>query len=161
MKQIGEKTAVIGLICALTVAVLPFSSSAGETASDEIRSTGPCMGEEGFSDAWLDRTHVYLNRILCQPSVWFDNFFGEQRVGDEWPGSLVSWKNSYRLGYAEASSHTDWVRMDEKAGIECSESGWDSTMQAYPSVVDTKTDRYLFYNGNGFGAAGFGCAVWE
>jgi hypothetical protein len=34
-------------------------------------------------------------------------------------------------------------------------------MIAYPHVVDTGYGRYLFYNGNGFGAAGFGYAVWR
>lgn len=59
------------------------------------------MGEGGFSKAWLDMTHIYINRILCQPSVWFDNFFGEQRVGEEWPGTLVRWKNDYRFDEKE------------------------------------------------------------
>lgn len=96
-----NNTIFIGLLWFFLVLGPPSFALAVDIPQDDIRSTGPCMGEEGFADAWLDRTHVYLNKILCQPSVWFDNFFGEQRVGNEWPGSLVTWKNSYRLDEKE------------------------------------------------------------
>ncbi len=69
--------------------------------------------------------------------------------------------DSYQIGYAESKNAIDWERKDEKAGIEYSESGWDSTMQTYPSVIDFKTNRYLFYNGNGFGKSGIGLATYE
>jgi len=67
---------------------------------------------------------------------------------------------TYRIGYAESRDAKNWTRMDEMAGIDYSATGWDSTMQTYPSVVDTPHGRYLFYNGNGFGATGIGCAKW-
>ena len=38
---------------------------------------------------------------------------------------------------------------------------WDSTMQTYPSVVNTPHGKYLFYNGNGFGKTGMGVARWQ
>ena len=68
---------------------------------------------------------------------------------------------AYKIGYAESRDARAWTRMDERAGIEYSAEGWDSTMQTYPSVVDTPHGRYLFYNGNGFGATGIGCARWH
>jgi hypothetical protein len=69
--------------------------------------------------------------------------------------------DSYRIGYAEADDPINWKRDDAKAGITLSTEGWDSKMQAYPAVITVDGNRYLFYNGNGFGVAGFGCAVWE
>ena len=69
--------------------------------------------------------------------------------------------DSYRIGYAEAGDPVHWSRDDAKAGIACSPEGWDSKMQAYPAVATVEGNKYLFYNGNGFGAAGFGCAIWE
>jgi hypothetical protein len=33
-------------------------------------------------------------------------------------------------------------------------------MVAYPAVLDLRRRMLLFYNGNGFGVAGFGCAEW-
>jgi hypothetical protein len=69
--------------------------------------------------------------------------------------------NSYRIGYAEAQNPVEWKRDDARAGIDVGPDEWDSKMLAYPSVVDIKEGRYLFYNGNGFGVNGFGCAVAE
>jgi len=70
-------------------------------------------------------------------------------------------KDSYRIGYAESTNAVDWERMDEKAGIEYSQKGWDSKMQTYPAVVEHNEKKYLFYNGNGFGKTGIGLAVYE
>ena len=67
--------------------------------------------------------------------------------------------NSYRIGYAESKDNLTWERRDEQAGLELSESGWDSEMLANPYLVDYQDKRYLFYNGNGFGRSGFGYAL--
>ncbi len=64
----------------------------------------------------------------------------------------------YKLAYAESENGIDWVRMDEKLNLKLSETGWDSEMMAYPSVVKYKKKTYLFYNGNNFGYDGFGYA---
>jgi hypothetical protein len=71
--------------------------------------------------------------------------------------------NSYRIGYAEAFADdpTKWLRNDSIAGILLGPEDYDRKMQAYPAVIDVDDRRYLFYNGNGFGAAGFCGAVWE
>lgn len=61
-----------------------------EPPGEDTFTEGPCMGEEGFGGEgnWLDRTHAYLNRQLCQPAVWFDGFFGEERTDEEgYPGT--------------------------------------------------------------------------
>jgi hypothetical protein len=68
---------------------------------------------------------------------------------------------SYRIGYAEGQSPVKWLRDDTKAGIEFAKDGWDSKMQAYPAIMTVDGNTYMFYNGNGFGATGFGCAIWE
>jgi hypothetical protein len=67
--------------------------------------------------------------------------------------------NSYHIGYAESVDNISWERKDELAGIELSAEGWDSEMVAYPYIVDYLDRRYMFYNGNGFGRAGFGYAL--
>jgi hypothetical protein len=67
----------------------------------------------------------------------------------------------YRLGYAESVDGYTWVRKDEEVGIDVSESGWDSEMIAYPSVIKYKDRVYLFYNGNNLGETGFGYAILE
>jgi predicted GH43/DUF377 family glycosyl hydrolase len=68
---------------------------------------------------------------------------------------------SYRLGYAESVDGLNWERMDDKVGITVSGSGWDSEMMEYAWVFDAQGERYMFYNGNGYGKTGFGLAVLE
>lgn len=68
---------------------------------------------------------------------------------------------SYRIGYAESADGLSWRRLDHQDGIEVSDSGWDSEMIAYAYVFDAEGERYMLYNGNGYGATGIGLAVLE
>ena len=68
---------------------------------------------------------------------------------------------SYRLGYAESPDGVQWTRKDDEVGITVSETGWDSEMICFSSVVDAGGKRYMFYNGNNHGEGGFGYAVLE
>lgn len=68
---------------------------------------------------------------------------------------------AYRLGYAESAEGVHWTRRDALSGIEPSAFGWDSEMICYPHVFDHQGQRYLLYNGNGYGASGIGLAVLE
>jgi hypothetical protein len=67
----------------------------------------------------------------------------------------------YRTGYAESENGVDWTRLDDLAGIGCSDDGWDSMMVAYPCVYEHRGKKHMLYAGNGFGEAGFGYAVLE
>jgi len=67
----------------------------------------------------------------------------------------------YRLGYAESNDGLNWIRKDNEVGIDVSESGWDSEMICYCSIIDVAGRRYMFYNGNNYGETGFGVAVFE
>lgn len=69
--------------------------------------------------------------------------------------------DSYRVGYASSLDLIEWKREDEKAGIGPSADGWDSTMIAYPCVVNVREKILMFYCGNGFGREGFGYAELE
>lgn len=68
---------------------------------------------------------------------------------------------SYRIGYAESEDGLSWRRLDEEVGIDVSVSGWDSEMISYAFVFDAEGQRYMLYNGNGYGATGIGLAVLE
>ena len=68
---------------------------------------------------------------------------------------------TYRIGYADSPDGIAWTRRDGAAGIDISASGWDSEMIEYPFVFDHKGERYMLYNGNGYGKTGFGLAVLE
>ena len=65
----------------------------------------------------------------------------------------------YRIGYALSKDGKGWELELENAGIEVSSDGWDSEMIEFPFVFDHKGERYMFYNGNGYGKTGFGLAV--
>lgn len=67
----------------------------------------------------------------------------------------------YRIGYAESDDGIDWTRKDDEAGIGTSDEGWDSEMVAYPYVFEHDGQKYMLYNGNGYGKTGFGYAVLE
>jgi hypothetical protein len=70
---------------------------------------------------------------------------------------------SYRLGYAESLDGENWQRKDDLVGIHKSENpeDFDYQMINYAHYYEHHTKKHLLYNGNGFGAAGFGYAVWE
>lgn len=64
-------------------------------------------------------------------------------------------KKSYKLGYAESTCGKKWkINNNLLRGLEKSKDGWDSEMICYTA----KFNKYLFYNGNGFGQSGIGVA---
>jgi hypothetical protein len=65
----------------------------------------------------------------------------------------------YCIGYAKSLDGEGWEIDNSKAGINVSDLGWDSEMVCYPYVFNHKGNRYMLYNGNGFGKTGFGLAV--
>lgn len=70
---------------------------------------------------------------------------------------------SYRLGYAESLDGVNWTRKDDQVGIAKSENpdDFDYQMINYAHYYTHQGKKYLLYNGNGFGTAGFAYAVWE
>lgn len=88
------------------------------------------------------------------------------RIGERWHMWFsyrygLNFRNAergYRMGYAWSDDLRSWNRDDSLGGIGVSDSGWDSEMICYPIVFALDGDYYMYYNGNGFGADGFGCA---
>lgn len=68
---------------------------------------------------------------------------------------------TYRIGYAHSTSGKSWKLQLDDAGIDVSQTGWDSEMIEYPFVFDHNGQRFMLYNGNGYGKTGFGLAVLE
>lgn len=66
---------------------------------------------------------------------------------------------SYRIRYATSKDGINWERQDQLAGIDVSDSGWDSQMICYPYIFDHAGQRYMLYNGNSYGKTGFGLAI--
>ncbi len=93
----------------------------------------------------------YGQRIISRPSIIID---------DDGYKMWYSYKVNflYRIGYAESSNGIDWIRKDDEVGIDVSTTGWDSEQIEYPFVFDHNAERYMLYNGNGYGKSGFGLA---
>lgn len=70
-------------------------------------------------------------------------------------------QRGYRIGYAQSDDLINWNRSDDLAGIDVSDSGWDSEMVAYPHVFELAGSLYMMYLGNEVGRYGFGLAVLE
>ncbi len=68
---------------------------------------------------------------------------------------------AYRIGYAESLDGIKWERKDELMGIDVSTEGWDSEMIEDAFIFDHNKDRYMVYNGNGYGKTGVGLAMME
>jgi len=66
---------------------------------------------------------------------------------------------NYTIGYAESPDGARWTRLDDRAGIARSDTGWDSEMICYPAIHQHGAATYMFYSGNGVGRGGLGYAV--
>lgn len=111
--------------------------------------------------AWAVHDHICI-----QPDFTLEYSIGRPAVVHD--GNLYrmwyairAYNQPYRIGYAESSDGITWTRHDDQAGIAASPQGWDSEMICYPNVVTLNGTRLMFYNGNGHGRSGFGCAVLE
>jgi len=78
---------------------------------------------------------------------------------DMWFSYRGGGASRYRIGYAEQAPGGGWTLRLGEAGIDVSADGWDSEMIEYPFVFDHPGERFMLYNGNGFGRTGFGLAV--
>lgn len=89
---------------------------------------------------------------ITVPSIWQED--GIYKV----IYSIRSVSKEYRLGYGESKDGIQFTRMDDKVGIDVSESGWDSEMICFSNRFTYKDKTYLFYVGNHYGQGGLGYA---
>lgn len=74
------------------------------TAAEVIELS--CRDDQDRPESWLDRTHSYLSRKLCEPAAWFDGFFGTDRAYEETPiGSFFRVRNSMIWDESEDFGH--------------------------------------------------------
>jgi predicted GH43/DUF377 family glycosyl hydrolase len=90
---------------------------------------------------------------ISRPSVFREN--------DQFKMWYSTKGENYKIGYAESIDGVNWVRKDKLSGISTSERGWDSEMVEYPHVLEINSQKYMLYNGNGYGLNGFGIAIFE
>jgi len=107
-----------------------------------------CVGYDEFTDA-IGRPTVYKDGDLYKMYFSYRNATNYR----------TDVERSYRIGYAESKDGLVWDRKDELAGIERSTEGWDALMMDYCHIFPFRDQWVMLYNGNGFGASGFGYAT--
>lgn len=80
------------------------------------------------------------------------------RIGGHYHMWYCARGDRYRLGWARSADGYRWHRDDAAVSLTPTPSGWDEEMQAYPSVLYRGGRWWMLYNGNGYGATGFGLA---
>ncbi|MEQ9879699.1 glycosylase [Pectobacterium aroidearum] len=109
----------------------------------------------------LITSRIEEDEAQASPDVFYANgkyhMFFCYRYSEHYRGK----KHGYRIGYAWSSDLIDWHRDDEKAGIDVSETGWDSEMISYPHVFELDGKVYMAYLGDQVGRYGFGLAQLE
>ena len=103
----------------LTLIFLLISWIYPESAlADEIKikdKTNVCEQLNAEEDGWLDDAHTYLSIQFCEPSVWFDSFFSDERMDEEVrAGTRVRWKHDYVLTEGGTWEYTTEVRASFK-----------------------------------------------
>jgi hypothetical protein len=102
-----------------------------------------------------DQEAIARPTVLLRDGV-YHMWYSYRRSTDFRDGS-----GSYRIGYSRSEDGEHWLRYDEYAGLPESKDEWCSTMQCYPYLLEVEDRLLMFYNGNGFGQTGIGCAWWE
>jgi hypothetical protein len=111
--------------------------------------------------------HNWLRKDLAVPyELGIAQAFSRPTVARNAQGGYEMWFSyrsgtgeTYRIGYAISKDGSFWELALNEVGIDVSSEGWDSEMIEYPFVFDHEGQRYMLYNGNGYGETGFGLAV--
>ena len=136
------------------------------SSKERIYKIGHAKSDDGIS--WIKEGRQLIDDKLnvneCQalPTViHFDDKYHMLFCYRHAIGFRNNKDNGYRIGYAISNDLESWTRNDEEAGIDLSESGWNSEMLCYLHMFLCNKNIYLLYNGNEFGRFGFGLAVLE
>ena len=69
----------------------------------------PCdrgLDSYDYKKSWYDDTQIYINSRFCEPALWFDNFFANDRVFDEGvAGTYVRWRHEFTQDEEESFSY--------------------------------------------------------
>ncbi len=65
----------------------------------KVNPKDPCdRGQDtyDYETSWYDESQIYINSRFCEPALWFDNFFGNDRVFLEGAaGTYIRWRNDF------------------------------------------------------------------
>jgi len=83
-----------------------------DNAAGRVPSTDNTAGPVPSADnGWVDRTHSLVEKDLFQTVVWFDHFFGDERMEiTEPPESFLRWINELRWDQEERFTFRSTIR---------------------------------------------------
>lgn len=89
----------------------------------KINLDDPCdrgLDTYSYEKSWYDETQIYVNSSFCEPALWFDNFFGSDRVFDEGvAGTYIRWRNDFSYDEEEYLNFTSDLSFSiELPGLE-------------------------------------------
>ena len=118
--------------------------------------------DDGLSWNRLNRdlieSRMEADEAQASPDVFFSNGRYHMFFSYRFSSGYRSKEKGYRIGYASSPDFVHWERDDSKAGIDVSQSGWDSEMISYSHVFELDGQVYMLYLGNQVGKYGFGLA---
>lgn len=102
--------------------------------------------EQALTRPWVTRDGSQYRLWYChRQASEFRDGTGAYRIASASSPDLISWT---RCGSVGLTGSTD-------------PAAWDARAQAYPAIVKVRSRFLMFYNGNGFGASGFGVAALD
>lgn len=123
------------------------------------------ISDDGLKWEKLNRNlipwRIEVDEAQASPDVFFHNGRYHMFFCYRYSTDYRNGKRGYRIGYAHSVDLLNWIREDDKAGIDVSENGWDSEMVSYPHILKLDGSIYMFYLGNQVGRNGFGLAKLE
>lgn len=96
---------------------------------------------------------AHQEHVIVRPTI--------VRIGEIYLMSFATRGPRYTLGAAWSRDARHWERIDAIMQFDRTEPGWDLDMICYPALFWHRERLWLAYNGNGYGATGFGLAVWD
>lgn len=108
----------MGIFPALVPGMLLFLATGSSPAADFPAGSAPAATDNAADPVspatdndWVDRTHSWIERDMFDTVVWFDRFFGDDRmVVTERPESFLRWMNDLRWDEEERFSFRSTVR---------------------------------------------------
>lgn len=134
----------------LVLLLCPFFTSA-DTATDDV-----CYSQTDEA-GMVDQAFHYLNTKFCQPAIWFDSFFVDERVQeDARAGTLARWTNDFVFveneGYqykTKFSTRFHLPKVTKKLKVVFESDDEDSLFDLFPSSTEEAENelglRYDWY----------------
>ncbi|ACA87417.1 hypothetical protein [Shewanella woodyi] len=96
------------LCCSIFISTLSFADDEIEKSqerSSDAEISNPCF-TQSEQDGVIDGAFDYLNTKFCQPAIWFDSFFVDERSQeDARAGTLVRWTNDFSYYQKEGAKY--------------------------------------------------------